>query len=75
MVMRFRGGGVGHKSTRDATDFFKTDRDLLDNVQHRASIDSSAEHGFSKPAGLPGKGRPGVGAGDHSLTLAQTCTR
>jgi hypothetical protein len=29
-MMRFRGGGVGHKSTRDATDFFKSDRDLLD---------------------------------------------
>jgi hypothetical protein len=30
MVMRYRGGGVGHKSTRDATDFFKSDRDALD---------------------------------------------
>ena len=28
--MRFRGGGVGHKSTREATDFFKDDRDVLD---------------------------------------------
>lgn len=28
--MRFRGGGVGHKSTRNATDFFKSDRDKLD---------------------------------------------
>ena len=28
--MRFRGGGVGHKSTRDATDFFKNDRDKSD---------------------------------------------
>ena len=28
--MRFRGGGVGHKSTREATDFFKKDRDPLD---------------------------------------------
>ena len=28
--MRFRGGGVGHKSTRGATDFFKQDRDRLD---------------------------------------------
>ncbi|KDR80175.1 hypothetical protein GALMADRAFT_62788 [Galerina marginata CBS 339.88] len=30
MAMRYRGGGVGHKSTREATDFFKTDRDPLD---------------------------------------------
>ena len=29
--MRFRGGGVGHKSTREATNFFKKDRDQLDN--------------------------------------------
>jgi hypothetical protein len=28
--MRFRGGGVGHKSTREATNFFKMDRDRLD---------------------------------------------
>jgi hypothetical protein len=28
--MRYRGGGVGHKSTRAATNIFKTDRDCLD---------------------------------------------
>lgn len=26
--MRFRGGGVGHKTTREASDFFKNDRDV-----------------------------------------------
>ena len=36
--MRFRGGGVGHKSTREATDFFKRDRDPLD-VPRQANID------------------------------------
>ena len=36
--MRFRGGGVGHKSTREATDFFKRDRDPLD-VPRKANID------------------------------------
>jgi hypothetical protein len=30
LMMRFRGGGVGHKSTREATDFFKKDRDPMD---------------------------------------------
>ena len=30
MVMRFRGGGVGHASTRAATDVFKKDRDAMD---------------------------------------------
>ncbi len=28
--MCFRGGGVGHRSTRQATDFFKKDHDHLD---------------------------------------------
>ena len=28
--MHFCGGGVGHKSTRNATDQFLTDRDMLD---------------------------------------------
>ncbi|KAJ3494201.1 hypothetical protein NLJ89_g10856 [Agrocybe chaxingu] len=30
LMMRFRGGGVGHNSTRHATDFFKKDWDRLD---------------------------------------------
>jgi hypothetical protein len=30
MLMRFRGGGVGHTSTRTATDRFLKDRDRLD---------------------------------------------
>ncbi len=30
-MMRFRGGGVNHKPTREATDFFKKDRDKLDS--------------------------------------------
>jgi hypothetical protein len=29
-MMRFQGGGVGHKSTREATNLFKMDRDRLD---------------------------------------------
>jgi hypothetical protein len=29
-MMRFRGGGVGHASTREASDFFKQDRDSRD---------------------------------------------
>ena len=30
MIMRFRGDGVGHTSTRAATNVFKGDRDILD---------------------------------------------
>ncbi len=29
-MMCFCGGGIGHKSTRQATDFFKNDRNTLD---------------------------------------------
>ena len=29
MIMRFRGGGVGHTSTRAATNVFKANRDVL----------------------------------------------
>jgi hypothetical protein len=32
-MMRFRGGGVGHKSTREATNSFRGDRDRLDKAQ------------------------------------------
>jgi hypothetical protein len=36
MMMRFRGGGVGHSSTRAATDTFKNDRDELDIISQQA---------------------------------------
>ena len=39
--MRFRGGGVGHTSTREATDFFKQDRDIHD--MRRATIVESED--------------------------------
>ena len=39
--MRFRGGGVGHKSTRRATDFFKTDRDPLDEQVSESDSDDN----------------------------------
>ncbi|KAG2098398.1 uncharacterized protein F5147DRAFT_777641 [Suillus discolor] len=32
MMMRFRGGGVGHKSTRESTAVFLEDRDPLDEI-------------------------------------------
>lgn len=32
MVMRFRGGGVGHTSTQAASNIFRQDRDHLDSV-------------------------------------------
>ena len=36
-MMRFRGGGVGHKSTQQATNFFKKDRHRLDVQNSRNS--------------------------------------
>ncbi|KAJ3544504.1 hypothetical protein NMY22_g2759 [Coprinellus aureogranulatus] len=41
-VMRFRGGGAGHVSTRQATDYFLADRDKVD-LQFREAITSDAE--------------------------------
>ena len=35
MIMCFRGGSIGHSSTRAATDIFKDDRDDLDIVSQR----------------------------------------
>jgi len=40
--MRYRGGGVGHSSTRSATDFFKRDRHPRDqnrNQQDEMDVD------------------------------------
>jgi hypothetical protein len=42
MVMRFRGGGVDHLSTRAATDFFKNDRDKLDMKSWRTRQEEHA---------------------------------
>lgn len=45
--MRFRGGGVGHKSTHEATDQFLQDRDafdLIDNEPPEMELDSDLEH-------------------------------
>ena len=43
LMMRFRGGGVGHKSTREATDSFKKDRDHLDIKSHIEDDDAMPE--------------------------------
>ena len=40
--MHFRGGGVGHKSTREAMDFFKNDQDRLD-VPRQAKVDDEKD--------------------------------
>jgi len=44
--MRFRGGGVGHASTREATDFFKQDRDSRD--AKRASIEDRDDEDYDQ---------------------------
>ena len=43
MVMRYRGGGIGHKSTRRATDFFKNDRHPLD-IEHPNGSDNDDDN-------------------------------
>lgn len=39
-MMRYRGGGVGHKSTRDATNWFLNDWDRLDTL---TTVDEDAK--------------------------------
>ena len=41
--MRFRGGGVGHKSTQEACNFFKKDRDRLDVTDRNEQDDGLDE--------------------------------
>lgn len=43
MMMRYRGGGVGHKSTRNATNVFLKDRDPLDYSADQPNPLSHAE--------------------------------
>jgi hypothetical protein len=38
MLLRFRGGGVGHRTTREATSSFLNDRDPLDIHQASAAV-------------------------------------
>jgi hypothetical protein len=40
MFMRFRGGGIGHTSTRAETEAFKTDRDELDEQSRKDRKDT-----------------------------------
>jgi hypothetical protein len=39
MMMHFRGGGVGHNTTRRATDHFRNDRDGLDSTAQPPAAD------------------------------------
>ena len=43
MMMRFRGGGVGHKSVQKATDYFLQDRFPDDNVDLNIEDDEDVE--------------------------------
>jgi hypothetical protein len=59
LIMRFRGGGVGHKSTREATDSFKKDRDQLD-IESNVSNVEDVENNETMPEILvsePGEGK------------------
>ena len=48
LLMRFRGGGVGHKSTREATDSFRSDRDRLDTQLVTATqVEEDNEEGYA----------------------------
>ena len=45
LMMRFRGRGVGHKSSQEASNFFKKDRDRLDVMEpHEQNDDLNEQH-------------------------------
>jgi hypothetical protein len=41
MMIRYRGGGIGHIDTRDATDVFLTDRDHIDKQRVNVELEES----------------------------------
>jgi hypothetical protein len=45
MLIRFRGGGVGHRTTRKATDGFLSDRDPLDIYHAGTTVFSDENEG------------------------------
>jgi hypothetical protein len=46
MVMRFRGGGVGHKSTNEATRCTYEDRDIIDTSDYEPDDSNEEEAVF-----------------------------
>jgi hypothetical protein len=55
MLMRFRGGGVGHTSTRSATDRFLQDRDRLDQDSRTQGDGDESEGGFEDADDVDGE--------------------
>jgi len=49
MMMRFQGGGVGHKAVRAVTDYFLDDHDALDNAEEQGLEDANRESEEEKP--------------------------
>lgn len=45
MLMRFRGGGIGHRTTHEATSSFLNDRDPLDIHQANTAVTHSEDEG------------------------------
>jgi hypothetical protein len=64
MAMRFRGGGVGHTSTRGATNSFLSDRGLLDLV----AADDENEDDFD------GKYTQGANDGENDSDEQEGCS-
>ncbi|KAF8802003.1 hypothetical protein BYT27DRAFT_7226594 [Phlegmacium glaucopus] len=72
MMMRYRGGGVGHKSTRDATNKFLTDRDRLDiptttndDTNSDSESDKSVEDVQEEVEAIEEEGGEDVSVGDE----------
>ena len=73
LMMRFRGGGVGHKATREATDFFRKDCDRLD-MQAIEPSDDDVEENAEEVALNHESGAEDVSDEEHDYGYVRTDT-
>ncbi|KAG6827318.1 hypothetical protein H0H92_012339 [Tricholoma furcatifolium] len=83
MIMRFRGGGVGHKSTREATDVFLSDRhrtderrdddsnDKANDIQDTTIHDEEDDYGYEDPMDQRVSDDDDDGEADHEHELGE----
>ena len=51
-MMCFQGGGIGHKLTQEATDFFKKDRDQMDIATMNGNVLAEEAGNGDKPENI-----------------------
>lgn len=67
MFMRYRGGGVGHGSTREATNKFLHDRDRLDVPNGHEGVEDDLEEDEMSGLNEGGEQRPQCSGGEDDM--------